>query len=395
MESRRQSVAATRADIKHRIERRRGELESDVAVRVATVFDQTEEHFPALTAKLRSAVGRGVDFAIETIDVKDSSRVSSPPVLLMHARIAAQTGIRLETELRAYVAASALISDYLVDSAEESDNLGGVALQAIMRTHAILRDRLLADVSDEHVRARNESRHTGTTHLARQVDSLLAGELVEPAGLPYNFSGAHQAVVVDGLCDVQLLQNLGNHANCRFLGVRRTTRRLWGWFGGAGVRNVETHLREASPPPHSTPIVAIGELAEGLAGWRLSHQQALACLPIGMARRERLVRYADVRVLAAAAQDGLLRTSLDERYMTPLSGNGGALLRRTLDAYFSANRNVSSTAARLGVTRRAVDYRLKKVEAILRQPLHRISNELELALQLCELDSLSRPAVED
>src|SRR4029077_15954907 len=97
--------------------------------------------------------------------------------------------------------------------------------------------------------------------------------------------------------------------------------------------------------------LAIGEPAEGLAGWRQSHRQGAAAFNVARRRWKPIVRYADVALLASAMQDELLVSSLRQLYLEPLEAerDGGRVARETLRAYFGTERNVSSAAAALGV----------------------------------------------
>ena len=56
--------------------------------------------------------------------------------------------------------------------------------------------------------------------------------------------------------------------------------------------------------------------------------------------------------------------------------------RETLRAYFAAERNVSSTAAALGVDRRTVTNRIRAIEDLFGRPLKDFATELETALRL-------------
>lgn len=135
-------------------------------------------------------------------------------------------------------------------------------------------------------------------------------------------------------------------------------------------------------------MLTVGEPAQGLAGWRLTHQQAKATLPIAINGPQKVVRYGDAPLLTAVLQDDLLRTSLQELYLAPLrkERGGGRALRATLRAYFSADCNVSSTAAALNISRQTVASRLKKIENRIGKPVAACVAELETALQLDELD---------
>jgi DNA-binding PucR family transcriptional regulator len=136
--------------------------------------------------------------------------------------------------------------------------------------------------------------------------------------------------------------------------------------------------------PLERVLVTVGEPGEGLAGWRFSHRQAKAALPIAERRGQSILRYADVAVLASLLRDDLLATSLRRIYLEPLerARDGGEAARETLRAYFAAERNVSSTAAALGVDRRTVTNRIRAIEDLFDRPLREVSTELETALRL-------------
>ena len=56
--------------------------------------------------------------------------------------------------------------------------------------------------------------------------------------------------------------------------------------------------------------------------------------------------------------------------------------QETLRAYFAAERNISSTAAALGVDRRTVTNRIRAIEGLFGRSLKDFATELEIALQL-------------
>ena len=96
------------------------------------------------------------------------------------------------------------------------------------------------------------------------------------------------------------------------------------------------------------------------------------------------MRYAEVALLASMLRDDLLVSSLEEIYLAPLARerDGGVVARATLRAYFATERNVSSAAAVLGVSRQAVGRRLKAIEQRLGRPLNECAVEIEAALRL-------------
>ena len=124
--------------------------------------------------------------------------------------------------------------------------------------------------------------------------------------------------------------------------------------------------------------------ARGSRAGGFSHRQAKAALPIAERRGQAVVRYADVALLASILRDDLLVTSLRQLYLEPLARakDGGEVGRETLRAYFATERNISSTAAVLGVDRRTVTNRIRAVEDLFGRPLKDFATELETALLL-------------
>ena len=170
-------------------------------------------------------------------------------------------------------------------------------------------------------------------------------------------------------------------------------------FSGRGWGSVERpDPLAATPTPPEDPgegrRVGIGGPAQGHPGWRLTHEQAKAALLVATRGGQQVVRYPDVALLAAALKDELLAASLRSLYLDPLGADGGAgeVLRTTLRAYLDADRNVSSTAAAVGVSRNTVSNRLRVIESRIGHLRPAISGDLTLALQL---DNLPLPNRQD
>jgi DNA-binding PucR family transcriptional regulator len=155
------------------------------------------------------------------------------------------------------------------------------------------------------------------------------------------------------------------------------------------MEELQQHLSDTWP---SQAALAIGEPGEGLPGWRLTHRQARAALPIALRGSEPVIRYAAVALIASVLQDDLLAASLRRLYLEPLEGerDGGEALRETLQAYFATGCNVSSAAAALGASRHTIASRLQLVEERIDRSLSTDAAECETALRLWDLDH--RPA---
>ncbi len=176
--------------------------------------------------------------------------------------------------------------------------------------------------------------------------------------------------------------------------VCRDGETIWAWLGTRRGIDADRLQREIGRAWPETAVLVTGEPTQGLSGWRLTHRQARATLPIALCSSQRgFVRYADIALLASILQDALVG-SLREIYLAPLpeERDGGDALRKILRAYFVANRNISSTAAALGVSRRTVANRLATVERRIGRPLSGILSELEWALRLDDLDCQAEDA---
>ena len=186
----------------------------------------------------------------------------------------------------------------------------------------------------------------------------------------------------------------------QLLNIMRSEQTLWAWLGGRRRLAIADIERLLSRNGLADLSLAIGEPARGLEGWRLTHRQAQAAMWVALRRPRRFTRYADDLLLAAALRDDVLAKSLHEIYFLPLCGpkDGGAVLRETLRAYFTAGRNAATAAAALKVDRHTVQRRLRKIEERLGRLLHTCYAELEVALALQELgeanDTDSPPAAE-
>ena len=159
------------------------------------------------------------------------------------------------------------------------------------------------------------------------------------------------------------------------------------WLGARRPLNPDLLERALADRWRGPVALALGEPGEGLAGWRFTHNQAKAALPIALRAGESVTRYRDVALLASAHCDALLSASLRELYLAPLCAgqDDGATMRETLRAYFAAERNLTSAAAALGVSRRTVANRLQTIEQRLGHSLGTKLAEIELALRLDEL----------
>jgi hypothetical protein len=379
-----------RVALSRRLAERRAEIERAALTRIYAIADPAETPDPEYVEGLRAAVAAAVGYGLAAIERGEERAPAIPAILLTQARLASRSGISLDTVLRRYVAGQALLGDFLIEEAEEGGLLRGAALQRLLAGQAALFDRLLVAISEEHGREEEGRFDTSEARKAERIERLLAGELVDASELGYQLEGWHVGIVAKGEGAEEALRKLAGDLDRRLLMTEADGEALWAWLGGRREIDREELLRclAAELPPGAG--LAIGESAVGLPGWRVTHRQARAALPIALRSPERLVRYADVALLASMLQDDLLVASLQEMYMAPLGAerDGGETMRATMRAYFDAGRNLSAAAAVLGVSRPTISYRIRVVEERIGRPISAVAADMEVALRFHDLTAV-------
>jgi hypothetical protein len=246
-------------------------------------------------------------------------------------------------------------------------------------------------VGEEYTREAEKRPSTSEERRAERIERLLAGESLDTTGLAYDFERFHLGLIGTGPGTEEALRGLAVALDCRLLTVCRGEGTMWAWLGARRSIDMDELSRHVRAQWPAQAILAIGEPGEDLSGWRFTHRQARAALPVALRSAEPVVRYADVALLASILQNDLLATSLHRLYLEPLEGDrdGGEAARQTLRAYFAAGRNVSSAAAALGVNRNTIASRLRAIEEAIGRPLAACGPELEATLRLAELGSLA------
>ena len=371
-----------------RLRARRPEIERAIFARLReSLLEATAAQDAEYLAGLQAAVRAALECALHAIE-HGQRPPAIPHALTEQARRAARNGVELEAILSRYILGHSLLFDYAVQEAAQLEGaLQGGALRAISFAQASLADELVRALTREHLAELQRISVAPQRRAAEQVRMLLAGEAGDPSLLAYELEARHVGVIARGSRAAQTLETLAQALGARLLSVPHGEATVWGWLGGRAslqIPEIERALQSAKPPGELS--IALGEPAQGLEGWRLTHRQAQAALLVALRRPRLLTRYSDVALLAAALADETLSSSLTELYLAPLDGAPGArALRETLHAYLAAEGNVSSAAAALGVARKTVLARLSTIEARLGRSLRPCPAELEVALQLAEL----------
>jgi PucR-like helix-turn-helix protein len=444
------SVEAVRAGVVGRLRARLGEIEEAIFARVrGDAFGLVGARDAEYVAGLRAAVVAALGYALAGIERGDEEVGQVPVVAVEQARRAARVGVSLDTVLRRYVVGSALLEEFVLEEADRGEGPADrEALRGALRVQASALERLLESITDEY---RDELARAGRSpewRAAERVRALLltggstgvgmagdgsAGEgatrdVVERE-LDYELDAWHLGVIARGVGAREVVCGLAASLDRRSLCVASGEDTVWGWLGGqrrlevAALERAVSELEWAYPVRtpdraghpdqvmHGLPAAAslvAGEPARGLAGWRLTHQQAQAALVVALRQngiprngiprsgipptREGVTftRYVDVALLASALKDQVLARTLLDVYLTPLDDahDRGPVLRETLRVYLAAECSVSSAAAALNLARSTVEKRLRTIEEKLGRTLHPCPAELGVALGLYDLGAV-------
>lgn len=375
-----------RAELVARVRARRAELEEAIFARVRDgAYGAAGSDDAEYIAGLRTAVGAAVEHGLAGIEPDREGVQSMPPDALAQARRAARAGVSLDTVLRRYVLGSTMLGDVLMQEADHEDFAGqGAMVRDLLGAQAAVLDGLLAGITREYVDELERVGRSPDRRQAERVQRLLAGGSAESGELGYELAIWHVGLIATGAAAAESLRRVAGELGRRLLCVPRGQDTAWGWLGGQRPVTTRDFERAIQAVEGAEVSLAIGEPAKGVEGWRLTHRQAQEAMRVALRSPSQVTRYAEVALLASVLRDDALARSLVEIYLAPLGDrqNGGGVLRDTLRAYFAAERNASSAACVLGVTRHTVENRLRAIEEKLGHGLRTRQAELEVALRV-------------
>jgi DNA-binding PucR family transcriptional regulator len=169
----------------------------------------------------------------------------------------------------------------------------------------------------------------------------------------------------------------------RSLIVPAGQRVTWAWAGARERPDAALDALRLDDLPDGVRL-AYGEPAAGIAGFRTTHEEALAARTLARTRSPAatVTRYRDVALLGLLTTDVRRARHFVARELRGLSGREESVvrLRDTLLAYFQEGEHLRRTAERLGVHQNTVANRLRQCEQLLGRPLGVRRVELQAAL---------------
>lgn len=339
---------------------------------------------------LRAAVSAAIDYCLAILDHAGENVLPPPAPLLWPARLAARNGVPLVTVVRRYTSGFALLTEYVLQDEQSQVKIDDVEVLRLLHGPTNHFERLLAAVTDEYRRELDSRPVVGERRRVELVERFLGGDVVGGAELAYDFDGWHVALIARGSFDVGALRGVARQLDRRLLVVKPHPEAAWAWLGGRRKLEVAKLVTQMEALRDCDGTFAIGEPGLGRGGWRLSHKQARAVLPVAGEPGRGVVCYVEFALIASLFRDEVLRRSLEQLYLAPLGDerDGGESLRETLAAYFSSGRNITSASAALSISRQTVRSRLRAIEQKTGRAIDAHGAEIELALKLREHGAL-------
>lgn len=384
---RRGTVRDGRRELAERLRENAAEMEEMIFDRICAL-ERSASKAPLPLRGVKSIVRSALAYGIDSVELSGHPSHHAPPIVIEHARKAAWRSVPLETLYNRYFAGYSTFQHFLL---RQSDSIE-VAREIHGRLD-IAYQRLVQAVAEEHKRERQRRNRSSDLRRLERVQELLSGECLEAPDLQYPFDATHVGIVASGPKISSTIRQLLKPLGLQALVVSPAPDKVWAWVV---VRKTlsSKELRKRLPVDLPSDVcISVGESAQGLVGWRLTHGQAEAASDIASKGGSKVLLYDEVAVLVALTRDELLKNALNTRYLAPLAHakDGGQILRDTLRAYFVADRNSRSAAAALGVSRQTVANRLHQVEDRIGKPLSECAAAVDAALRMEELGLLGRP----
>ncbi|RZT84219.1 DNA-binding PucR family transcriptional regulator [Pseudonocardia sediminis] len=401
---------------------------ADTTAVVAAVLEEIATALPDLAGDphvrdvLTTTVSDMVVAALTTLGTgSPADAVRAPEAALELARRLAQRGVPISVMLRAYRLGQASFQQELIGAIADASADGG-EVAAAARDLASVTFSVIDAVSEEVVAAYQTERDSwirrrNTARLAT-VTALLSSRSAESgddgSALGYDLTTTHVGVVLWCGTDVDEDERLARleglvpevaaalRCNRPPLVVAPDASALWGWFpvpspDGTAMQNRTDAVADVLV---AGTWAALGDPAPGLAGFRLSHQQAAAAQRIAVAadpdHRLRATTSADLGPLALLAADPGSAAPWVQSALGGLADDdeAAARLRETLWVYLSHGGSLAAAATELHLHKNTIVYRIRKAEQMRGRPLSDARIDVEVALLATRLlgSTVLRPA---
>lgn len=374
-----------RANLIGRLRAREREIEDAIYARVSGMFTQASGEDADYETGLRATVAAAVNLSLTEMEDPAELTAPIPSVAIAQAHRAARRNISVDKLLLRYIGGHRVLGVFVMDEAHRCGlSSNGSVLRHLRTTQEAVLERLMITIAHEHKQERERIERSREECHAELVRRLMAGERPDTSEIDYELDDAwHLGIIANGPRAREVVRGLANDLRRQLLCVSTGESSVWAWVGGPRELEMARVERILSTARTTGASLVLGEPRIGVAGWRLTHQEAQVALLVALREPETpLVRFADHALLALVLQNESLVRSLMGIYLPSL---GSQVARETLRAYFSAGCNAATAAAKLEIDRHTVERRLRTIETRLGRQLRACHAELDVVLRLEEL----------
>ena len=377
----------------------------------ADVYEVTRREIPELgddqtvltlfAASIDSNVTTCLQIMQHRIDLAD---VHAPAAALEEARRRAQRGTPLTAVLRAYRLGHMVFLDWVFrELARQSHDDARMLTAVTMDLSKIVAgyvDQTSEEIVAAYARERENWLRNRSAARAARIRDLLSGQLVNvtatEATLGYRLRQHHLGMVcwtggaAAGADNITRLERAVCHiaaqtaAGADPVFLPRDESTGWAWLP-LGIRDRFDAAAASAADLDGDLHVAFGDVLPGVAGFRLTHRQALAAQAVALAGGSppQVVTYAEVAPVAMMlGSEELLRAwVLTTLGQLATDDEQHARLRETLLVFLDTGGSYKATAERLTLHKNSVQYRIRRAEESLGHPVGDSRHDVELALQ--------------
>jgi DNA-binding PucR family transcriptional regulator len=359
----------------------------------------------AVLSLLASSVDSNVGTCLQMMQHQiELSAVRAPSASLEYARRRAQRGTPLTALLRAYRLGHTCFSDWVLrELARQTSDVALLTATtlAMSRIVAGYVDQTSEEIVAAYTREREHWLRNRSAARAARIRDLLSGQRVNvsatEATLGYRLHQYHVGLVcwagdatasVDNITRLEhAIGHVAEKAGCTGdpVFLPRDESSAWAWLP-LGLRDTFDAAAASTDGVDDDIHFAFGDAAKDTAGFRLTHQQAVAAQAVALAAEPatpRSVAFSEVAPVAMMLGSAdLLRPWV----LTTLAGLAAddehhARLRDTLLVFLRAGGSYKTTAERLTLHKNTVQYRVRKAEESLGRPVGEDQHDVELALR--------------
>jgi DNA-binding PucR family transcriptional regulator len=387
------------AEIATAVSRRAAEVSEDIYKLILREIPELSDD-RAVVGLLASSVDSNVVTVLQMLQHQiDLAAVRAPASAVEYARRLAQRGTSLTALLRAYRIGHTRFSDWLIkELADRRVNAETTTetVQSVTRLVAGYIDQTSEEIVTAYTQERENWLRNRSTVRAARIRDLLSGARVEVSAaeaiLGYRLRQYHVGVVcwTDGVADAgdeiaRLEREVGHVAQSAGGGAPvfrpRDESSAWAWLP-LGIRD---RFDATTAGPGAGIHFAFGDPVKGVAGFRLTHQQAIAAQAVALAGGSPppAVAYGEVAPVAMMLGSADLLVTWVRSTLAGLAADDEhhARLRETLLVFLDTAGSYKATAERLMLHKNTVQYRIRKAEESLGRPVAQDRQHVELALR--------------